>query len=204
MLILDNICKAYNGTPVLDRVNIRIKPGDMLCLAGKSGIGKSTLLSIAAGLEKADSGRVIQQYSSAGFAFQLPVLLPWKTTCENMAFVLSGKKRAGAEDSIACWLEKLGLSDAADKRPDQLSGGMKKRLGLGTALVTAPDFLFLDEPFTFLDQQWQQTIAEILLDLKQTKGTTVFMASHELDPVRRMGATIFPADFLLSEHGLCP
>ena len=190
MLTLDNICKAYNGTLVLDRVNIRINRGDMLCLSGRSGIGKSTILSIAANLEKADSGRVTQHYSSAGFAFQLPILLPWKTATGNMAFVLSGKQSNAAQERIAYWLDRLGLTDAADKRPDQLSGGMKKRLGLGTALVTEPELLFLDEPFTFLDRQWQEAIAGILLDLNQTKGTTIFMASHELDPVRMMGATL--------------
>lgn len=190
MLILDGISKSYHKTLVLGRVSISLSPGQILCLFGPSGIGKSTILTIASEIDKPDSGIVENSFSSIGFAFQVPILLPWKTAKENLAFVMKGKIEKGLGEKIIYWLKTLGLESAADKRPDQLSGGMKKRLGLAAALITSPDILFLDEPFTFLDQAWQEKIAKILKELNQKKGTSILMASHELAPVHQMGGKI--------------
>ncbi len=88
------------------------------------------------------------------------------------------------------WLGKLGLQEAARLKPRELSGGMRKRLGLAASLVTGPDLLFPDEPFAFLDDEWRLTIVEELKTLNANEGLTILMASHELEPVERMGSKI--------------
>lgn len=193
MLQLTQISKSYGSTRVLASVDIHIHRSDMLCLSGPSGIGKSTVLTIASGLEKPDTGQVETRCSRLGVAFQMPIFLPWKSVKGNLEFVLSGADGRAAPDSreqVRFWLEKLGLDRVAGKKPEDLSGGMKKRLGLATSLVTRPELLLLDEPFSFLDREWQFRIVDALLHLNRTRGLTVFMASHELEPVRRLGAEI--------------
>lgn len=188
MLVLNKIAKAYGKKPVLEGVNLTLEKGNMLCLSGPSGTGKSTLLRIAAGIEPPDGGRVDDHASQKGFAFQETVLLPWKSVAGNLRFVIRpGEEK---EDKIKPLLAALGLSEAADLMPRQLSGGMKKRLGLAISLAVDPDLLFLDEPFASVDRGWQDRITRYLLGLNREKKLTIFMASHELGPVRAMGARI--------------
>jgi ABC-type nitrate/sulfonate/bicarbonate transport system ATPase subunit len=188
MLVLNEIAKAYGKKPVLEGVNLNLEKGNMLCLSGPSGMGKSTLLRIAAGIEPPDGGRVEDHASQKGFAFQETVLLPWKSVAGNLRFVIGpGEKK---ENKIKTLLAALGLAEAADLMPRQLSGGMKKLVGLAISLAVDPDLLFLDEPFAFVDRMWQDRITRYLLRLNREKKLTIFMASHELDPVRAMGARI--------------
>lgn len=193
MLVLNKIGKAYGKKAVLERVNLNLTKGNMLCLSGPSGIGKSTLLRIAAGMEPPDGGQVVDHASQKGFAFQETVLLPWKSVAGNLRFVIGpGEKDSGGkkEDKIKTLLAALGLSEAADLMPRQLSGGMKKLVGLAISLAVDPDLLFLDEPFASVDRGWQDRITRYLLRLNREKKLTIFMASHELGPVRAMGARI--------------
>jgi len=170
-------------------VDICIKKGGMLCLSGPSGIGKSTVLNIAAGLISPDTGDVKRSSEQIGVAFQNPVLLPWKSALDNLRFIVSGQSDKN-ESTIYTWLDKMGLTEAAHKKPHEMSGGMQKRLGLAASLITRPKLFFLDEPFTFLDHSWQQRIALELKQLNFNTGLTIFMANHELSPVKSMGAEI--------------
>ncbi len=188
MLQLKGVSKIFDKKTILASVDIRLKKGEIVCLSGPSGIGKSTILDIAAGLTFPDTGEVKRSSEQLGVAFQNPVLLPWKSALDNLRFVLSGQKNK--ESNIYTWLDKMGLTEAAHKKPHEMSGGMQKRLGLAASLVTNPDLLFLDEPFTFLDHSWQQRIALELKQLNFNSGLTILMASHELSPVKLMGAKI--------------
>ncbi|MDD9301394.1 MAG: ATP-binding cassette domain-containing protein [Desulfobacter sp.] len=152
-------------------------------------MGKSTLLHIAAGLACPDTGRVNTSATQMGFAFQTPVFLPWKSVGANMAFILSHPS-SQKEPRIKALLDRLGLLPAYNLPPSKLSGGMKKRLGLAMSLLPGPDLLFLDEPFAFLDKNWQHLVANDLSCLNQNKDLTIFMASHDLAPARAMGAQI--------------
>jgi ABC-type nitrate/sulfonate/bicarbonate transport system ATPase subunit len=189
MLQLKGVSKIFDTKAIMASVDIRINKGGMLCLSGPSGIGKSTVLNIAAGLISPDTGEVNRASRRLGVASQNPVLLPWKSAFDNLRFILSSQKERD-ESKIYTWLYKMGLKEAAHKKPHEMSGGMQKRLGLAASLVTEPELLFLDEPFTSLDHSWQQRIALELKQLNIDSGLTIFMASHELSPVKLMGAKI--------------
>ena len=189
MLELARVTKTYGGKTILASVDIRLEKGAVICLAGPSGIGKSTIIDIAAGLVKPDSGSVRRNSDRLGYAFQNPALLPWKSALENLEFVLSGQRKEW-EALAMDWLDRMGLKQAASRKPRELSGGMRKRLGFAMSVVAAPELLFLDEPFAFLDDGWRKVVAEELKKRNARSGLTVLMASHELEPARRAGAEI--------------
>ncbi len=189
MLELVNVSKAYGSKTIVASADLALEKGTVLCLSGPSGIGKSTLINIAAGLERPDSGTVKRDSDRLGFAFQTPALLPWKSALDNLKFAMSGRRDADVSRAVH-WLGKLGLQEAAHQKPRELSGGMRKRLGLAASLVTGPELLFLDEPFAFLDDEWRRTIAGELKTLNAEEGLTILMASHELEPLERLDAEI--------------
>ncbi len=173
------IKKSYGELKVLDRVSFDVKPNEFICIVGESGCGKTTLLKIIAGIEKADKGEVVfgKDNPKIGFVFQDARILPWKTVIGNIEFVLDAAKmdRAIAKEII----QFVGLSGFENYYPKQLSGGMLQRLSIGRALAINPDVLLMDEPFANLDALTKQKMHRELIRIVSNK--TVVFVTHDIE-----------------------
>ena len=174
----------------LDRVSFTVADREIVALIGPSGCGKTTALRIAMGLETASSGRVLVNGKPVtgcgydrGIVFQHAELLPWLTALQNVMFGLEMKGMRGAElrDTAMSYLELVGLKDGANRRPHQLSGGMKQRVGIARALAIDPEVLLMDEPFGALDSQTRETLHGELLDIQARTHKTILLVTHDLD-----------------------
>ncbi len=180
MLTLENVAKSFGGVPVLESVSLAVGPGEVWCLTGPSGLGKSTLLEIMAGLLPPDRGTV-RRAAPAGFMFQDDVLLPWLKAADNLAYILPPDlDPAAAAERVAGWLDRFGLP--AGQYPAALSGGMRRRLSLARTLASGRRLLILDEPFAFLDEAWQARVAEAVA-AQAGAGAAVVLASHTTEPL---------------------
>jgi NitT/TauT family transport system ATP-binding protein len=193
-----NLTKEYyvsagHGTQVvhaLNGVSFDVSEGELVALTGRSGCGKTTSLRIILGLEEQTSGAVEiagREVRGCGYdrgmVFQHAELLPWRTAIENVEFGLELKGLAKNERrAIALkMLDLVGLKHSADRRPHQLSGGMKQRVGLARALTTDPEVLLMDEPFGALDAQIREEMQTELIKLHEKTGKTVIFVTHDLD-----------------------
>ncbi len=174
-----DIKKAYGELKVLDSISFSVKSEEFVCIIGESGCGKTTLLKIIAGIEKADSGYIIFSTDNPkiGFVFQDARLLPWKTVLGNLEFVLEAAKmdKSKAREII----DFVGLSGFENYYPKQLSGGMLQRLSIGRALAINPDILLMDEPFVNLDALTKQKMHNELLRIVSNK--TVIFVTHDIE-----------------------
>ncbi len=192
MLVLERIYYKYDPNLVLDGVSLTLAPGQILCITGPSGCGKTTLMKIAAGLITANSGVVNNTFTGTGYVFQEPRLLPWLTTQQNLAFGLKAQgisqvKRDRYSQKLA---QQLGLEQALNHYPHQLSGGMQQRVALGRALAINPDLLLLDEPFNGLDVGRRREFQEMLLRLLRDRNLAACIISHDLAEAVRLGDRI--------------
>lgn len=180
MVSLIKICKRFGGKPVLADFNLEVKPGETVCICGPSGCGKTTVLEIIAGILKPDGGKRVVGTKSIGYAFQDDCLIPWKTAEENMGFALSSifPPHRAREQSTA-WLKTMGLGEAVNKKPTELSGGMKRRLNLARSFAVEPSLLLLDEPFAFQDSEQIEVIKREITRAKSSRAATVILVSHE-------------------------
>jgi len=172
MLRLDEVSLCFEGERVIDRLSHTFEQGNVTMILGESGIGKTTILRLIGGLEKPTAGKVETDGAKVAFVFQEPRLFPWMTARENVKVVCPAEPQRA--DAL---LESMGLSDAADKYPAQLSGGMKQRVAIARALAYDADVLLLDEAFVGLDPELRQEIAQLVFD--RMRGRTVIMVSHE-------------------------
>src|ERR1700754_5264087 len=181
---------AVNTVQALSRVSFKVHDGEIVSLIGPSGCGKTTALRIAMGLETASGGRVTVDGREVkgcghdrGMVFQFAELLPWLTALQNVMFGLEMKGMRGAELRATArrYLELVGLADSLDRRPHQLSGGMKQRVGIARALAIAPKVLLMDEPFGALDAQTRETMQAELLELHARTRKTILFVTHDLD-----------------------
>lgn len=175
---------------VLDRVSFDLHAGEFLALVGSSGSGKSTVMRLIAGLERASSGSICIDGdpvrgpgSDRGMVFQKYSLYPWLTAAQNVAFGLSlqGRPRQEIRERTAYFLEVVGLADAARRLPRELSGGMQQRVAIARALAAEPKLLLLDEPFGALDIQIRETMQEFLHRLWCQTGLTALLITHDLE-----------------------
>jgi nitrate/nitrite transport system ATP-binding protein len=193
-LQVDNLAKTYPGAsePVFDQVNFGINKGEFVCIIGHSGCGKTTILNVLAGLEEASSGTVIMDNREVsgpslerGVVFQSHALMPWLTVRKNVAFAVRSKWPEWSAEQVDAQVQKyvgmVGLTHAIDKKPSQLSGGMKQRVGIARAFAIEPKMLLLDEPFGALDALTRGTIQEELLKICAATQQTVFMITHDVD-----------------------
>ncbi|CAA2105101.1 ABC transporter ATP-binding protein [Methylobacterium sp. Leaf93] len=178
---------------VLRDVSVKIDKGEFVSLIGHSGCGKSTVLNIVAGLLKASTGGVLleeKEVNSPGpdraVVFQNHSLLPWLTVRENVALavekVLKGKKsKAERSEWIDHNLALVNMTHAADRRPNEISGGMKQRVGIARALAMEPKVLLLDEPFGALDALTRAHLQDSLMDIHARLKNAVIMITHDVD-----------------------
>jgi len=174
----------------LARVSFTVRDGEIVSLIGPSGCGKTTALRIAMGLETASGGRVLVDGREVkgcghdrGMVFQHAELLPWLTAMQNVMFGLEMKGMRGTElrDTAARYLDLVGLAGSRDRRPHQLSGGMKQRVGIARALAIDPKVLLMDEPFGALDAQTRETMQQELMRLHERTKKTILFVTHDLD-----------------------
>jgi nitrate/nitrite transport system ATP-binding protein len=195
-LIVDQVSKTYptpNGPyTVLEGVDLTVYESEFVCLIGHSGCGKSTLLDMVSGFRKPSTGEVRLQGKLINrpgpdrmVVFQNYALLPWKTAFENVYLgvnaVFPKKSKKEKTEIVRSHLALVGLEDAANKRPGQLSGGMKQRVSIARALSIRPQVLILDEPFGALDAITKEELQEELLKIWSEFKITVLMITHDID-----------------------
>lgn len=170
MLKLDNITVKYGKNIVIDRLTHTFEDGVTTVILGESGVGKTTLLNIAAGLLRPTEGEVTNTHERISYIFQELRLFPWMTALENVATVSDS-------ETAQRMLLLMGLEDSLDKYPAELSGGMKQRVSIARALAYDPDIIFLDEPFKGLDAERRQNVSDVVFD--HLRGKTAIMVTHD-------------------------
>ncbi len=184
---LERVRRVFNNTNiVIAGLDLRIDAGEFLAVLGPSGCGKSTLLRMIARLAEPDSGLIHmepdEQRFETAFVFQDANLLPWRNVLDNAALPLElmGEAKAKREEKARAALKQVGLDDALDRYPAQLSGGMRMRVSLARALVTEPRLLLLDEPFAALDEITRFHLDVQLRELWRRRGMTVIFVTHSV------------------------
>ncbi|UIE40432.1 nitrate ABC transporter ATP-binding protein [Leptodesmis sichuanensis A121] len=195
-LVIDNVTKVYQTSKgpftVLDGINLTINEGEFICLIGHSGCGKTTLLNMVSGFNTPSTGEVRLQgkpITKPGpdrmVVFQGYALLPWMTVTENVYLavdaVFPNKPENEKREIVREHLAMVGLSEAAEKKITQISGGMKQRVSIARALSIRPNLLILDEPFGALDAITKEELQEELLKIWNDKRCTVLMITHDID-----------------------
>lgn len=174
----------------LDNVSFDLYRGEVLSLVGKSGCGKSTVLRLIAGLDKADSGVISINNGSTGknedkigMVFQEYSLLPWRNIIDNVAFGLEVKNIPKKEryELARDILSKFGLENTVEAYPHELSGGMRQRVAIAKAMIDSPDILLMDEPFGALDPQTRLKMQEELMDFKLAENTSIIFVTHSFE-----------------------
>ena len=174
-IVLTRISKAYDGQTVLQDLDLRIQDGKITAVMGPSGLGKTTLLKILLGLEDFGGSVSGMEGRKVSAVFQDSRLLPWLTLRQNLELVCG----PGCDAKIAEALALMELTDAADKRPSELSGGMQRRGALARALAYGGDTFLLDEPFTGLDEKLKDRIAGRLSERWRKEKKTVLFVTHD-------------------------
>jgi len=192
-LKVEGLAKTFvPGKPVFADVDFGFERGEFVCIIGHSGCGKTTILNVLAGLDTASSGNVFMDGREVagpslerGVVFQGHALMPWLTVRRNIAFAVESRwpdwNAAKVNEQVEKFVAMVGLSHAIDKKPSQLSGGMKQRVGIARAFSIQPKMLLLDEPFGALDALTRGTIQDELMGIVRETQQTVFMITHDVD-----------------------
>lgn len=192
-LRVEGLGRAFNPQrPVFGGVSFGVSRGEFVCIIGHSGCGKTTILNVLAGLDRASTGHVFMDGRELagpslerGVVFQGHALMPWLTVRQNIAFAVESRwpdwGRAQVQAQVEKYVAMVGLSGAIDKKPSELSGGMKQRVGIARAFAIEPKMLLLDEPFGALDALTRGTIQDELMAIVQRTQQTVFMITHDVD-----------------------
>ena len=189
-----NLLRDYGQGPVIDGLSFSLGRGESLAVIGPSGCGKSTLLYLLAGLDQPQAGGVLMRGPEGAkpriaFILQDYGLFPWKTVWENIALPLElagipHREQAGAVKGM---LQELQIDGLEDRFPDQLSGGQRQRVAIGRALVTRPDILLMDEPFSSLDAITREQMQNLILALWQSRNFTYALVTHSVSEAAFLG-----------------
>ncbi len=211
MLEIKNIRKSYAKTTALDNVSLDVKQGETVVIMGPSGCGKSTLIRCINRLTEPDSGEILVHGQnilelsdtelmafrrSVGFVFQQFHLIGRLTVLENVMFhlVLAGADRSWAEVRAAAALEKVGLGEVHNRKPDELSGGQQQRVAIARALAAGPELMLWDEPTASLDPILVWEVLEVMEELVRTSSTTMIIVTHEVSFALRVADRIVLMD----------
>ncbi|WP_349425614.1 ABC transporter ATP-binding protein [Microbacterium sp. LWS13-1.2] len=190
---IDGVSKRFGTGPVvLEDVSLDIAPGEFVCLLGASGCGKSTLLNLIADLDKPTAGRIDTPAEGAAVMFQESALMPWLTARRNveLALRLRGVPRGERREKALTLLDAVNLADAAEKRPHELSGGMRQRVALARALAQDRPVLLMDEPFAALDAITRDLLHEELERVWRATGRTIVFVTHNVREAARLGQRV--------------
>lgn len=178
MLSVQQVSRTFNHKQagLLD-VSFSVEEGEIIGILGTSGCGKSTLLRVLSGLDKDYTGKFSLEKEKVGMMFQEPRLMPWLTVEQNVAFGLNGVHEA----KVQVLLDTVGLKGFEKHYPKDLSGGMSQRTAIARALVTEPEVLLLDEPFSAVDAFTKMQLQELLLSIWKKKNTTMLLVTHDID-----------------------
>lgn len=187
MVELHEISVRFGDKTVLDRLSFHVPQDSHIAIMGPSGVGKSTLLYVIAGLRKPDAGRCVVNAAHCAMLFQKPRLLPWLSAAENVNCVLSDAK-ATMPQAVG-WLKRLGMEADAGKYPSELSGGMQQRVALARALAFGGDLILLDEPFQGLDDGTKA--GAIALCHKELADHTTILVTHDRAEARALADRIY-------------
>ncbi|MGX5697857.1 ABC transporter ATP-binding protein [Agromyces soli] len=191
---IDGLGKRFDPRAplVLDDVTLHVEEGEFVCLLGASGCGKSTLLNLIAGLDQPTSGSIEVPGDGAAVMFQESALMPWLTARRNveLALRLRGVPRAERRARALELLDVVNLADAAEKRPHELSGGMRQRVALARALAQDRKVLLMDEPFAALDAITRDLLHEELERVWRETGRTIVFVTHNVREAARLGERI--------------
>ena len=185
--------RGQHAVLAVDRLSLDVSPGEFVCLVGASGCGKSTLLSMAAGLEPVSGGRIeVAAGHRPALMFQEPALLPWLTVRANvdLALKMRGVPRGDRETLARDLLGNVHLGDFADKRPHELSGGMRQRVALARTLAQETPVLLMDEPFAALDAMTRDVLHDEIERIWRDRRLTVLFVTHNVREAARLGDRI--------------
>ena len=200
-LQIENLARRFpqpgskEPTTVFEGVNFSIEKGEFVCIIGHSGCGKSTILNVLAGLDYPSDGHVIMDGKviegpsrDQGVIFQNHSLLPWLSTLHNVTFAVRARwpswSRAKIREHSVRYLEMVGLGEVLSRKPAQLSGGMRQRVGIARAFAGNPRVVIADEPVSALDVSVQAAVSQLLMDIQRENRTTLVFISHDLSLVR--------------------
>ena len=190
---LSEVSKVYgrgrSSLLALDKVSLTVTPGEFVCLIGASGCGKSTMLSLVAGLDSATAGEVSTGGKRVTLMFQEPALFPWLTATRNVELALRarGVPKQERRDRATELLQAVHLGGFGGKRPHELSGGMRQRVALARALAQDADVLLMDEPFGALDAMTRDLLHEELERICGERELTVLFVTHNVREAARLG-----------------
>ena len=192
-LILKDIRKSYDDNVIFDNFNIEFSEGNICCILGASGCGKTSLLNIIGGILKPDYGNIEGiENKSISYIFQEPRLLPWKTVRDNIDFVLSREINPSERKTKLDELLKLvDMESFADYYPSQLSGGMSQRVSLARAFALPSQIILMDEPLSGLDVSLKRNILNRFVGIWTNDRRTVIYVTHDIDEALMLGNEIF-------------
>lgn len=192
LIAIEGIARRFGPVPVFEDLYLSVERGQFVCLIGHSGCGKTTVLNILAGLDQPDAGVVLVDNApivgpslDRAVVFQGHALLPWRSVLGNVAYAVTSRwpraPRAEIEARARHAIARVGLGGAERKRPAELSGGMKQRVGIARALSIEPKILLMDEPFSALDALTRGTLQDEVRRICQQTGQTTVMITHDVD-----------------------
>ncbi len=198
-IAVNNLTKSFGALKVLDNISFNVKEGEMLCIVGPTGCGKTTFLNTISKLMPTTSGNILIDGEEANpkkhnisFVFQESTCLPWRTVRSNVAFGMEVKGVAKSEiDSrLDLILRMVGLSDCADLYPNQVSASMEQRIAVARAFAVKPDLLMMDEPYGQLDVKLRYYLEDELVRLWETQKSTVLFVTHNIEEAVYLGSRI--------------